>query len=268
MSDSPRKFEEYPEPDKPLHRAIPELWRDTAGKYQATRLGAHTAGLGLLGLLAGRLAAGPLSMRMGRAIGPQDKEAVKKKLGALGAVLGGAAGMYTGSRGLDFGNAESLMRSLFEAEYWKNNPDRASLRRMQRNRKSMDTKFGSRFGGGYDPMSDLSKSADDGGFSAFMPDIDLDDSRDLVLNDLYMDPVDKGRVDTILTSADEDEDSLISQFDLSKSALKSGLGFVPSYFAGSVFGKTLKLPDPIRKRVSMFGGVAGAALNSGLLNQE
>lgn len=117
-------------------------------------------------------------------------------------------------------------------------------------------------------MRDLAKSGDEGGFSAFMPDIDLDDSRNLVLNDLYMDPIDKGRVDTVLAAADEDEDHLISQFDLSKSALKAGLGFVPSYFAGSVFGKTLKLPDPVRKRVSLLGGVAGAALNSGLLNQE
>lgn len=258
-----------PKKEKPLYRVIPETWRNTAGKYQAAHLGANIAGLSVLGYLAGKMAAKPLSMRLAHAISPEDRDAVKKKLSTLGAILGGLAGTYTGSRGLDFKNAESLIKSLFEEEYWKNNPDRATSRKIEMKEADKKTRFNQgqmRLRPGYDPMLDLRKSSSDtDGFSAFMPVIDLDTSVDLVTKDLYMDPIDKGRVNYLLEDADDDDDRMLSQFDISKSALRSGLGFVPSYFAGSLFGKVLKLPDPVRKRVSLIGGVAGAALNSGLL---
>lgn len=257
------------EEETPLHRKAAEAWRDSVGSVQAGRLATHTAGLSLLGFLAGKMASGPLTMRLRHTISLEDKRQVSKRMGLLGSLLGGAAGLYTGSRGVDFNDSETALRSLFEKDYWKKNPERLQSVLKETREKDKKLRYGSPGSVSYDPMRDLEKtSTESGGFSAFMPDIGLQDSKNLIMGDLYMDPVDKGRVDTILSSSDEDEDGRISQFDLSKGALKAGLGFVPSYFAGSVFGKTLKLPNPVRKRVSLLGGIAGAALNSGLLQQE
>lgn len=102
-------------------------------------------------------------------------------------------------------------------------------------------------------------------FAAFKPDIVVQDARQTVDHDPYLDPFAKSKVNGVLEIADDKRTGLISKHQLTKGALRTGANFLTAYTAGRVLGGILGLPKHQQKTFSKYGGIANAVWNSGLL---
>lgn len=241
-------------------RSLARSYQRSIGSIEGLKLLAHIGVLGAGGALAGRAAA-PVLTRKFRGRIPQT-EGVARRMTGLGAALGAGLGAFTGSRGLDYRSAEDLMKSLFQRDYWKKHPERLKERVSQFKDKLKNQKYKS----GYSLLNTASE--DEWEMSGFMPSIPVQESKEVISEDLFLDPFGKNTLNSMLDDADEDRDGLASQFDLSKAALRAGAGFVPSYLTGRVVGSLLRLPKGSKKRLSTLGGIAGAVANTGLFSQE
>lgn len=69
-----------------------------------------------------------------------------------------------------------------------------------------------------------------------------------------------------VSAAAEERRGMTSGESLARSAMKAGAGFVPAYLFGRALGTIMGLPQPLRARAAMLGGIAGAVRTSGLVD--
>lgn len=254
--------------DKSLIRKyVTKPYQETIGSIEGLRMLAHMGALGGAGALAGHFGSNLLTPGMGRKL-PGAKQKTQDIFTKLGAGLGAAAGAYTGSKGINFDSPKDMLESAFIRDYWKKNPAelRQHLREQKNERLSKD--YSPSYNLYDDKVSALSKtSAEGNNISGFMPDIDVNESQEIVNEDPYIDPLAKGKTNQLMDVSDDDQDGFASQFDVGNAALKLGAGFVPSYAAGRVLGGVMRLPKPTKKRLSLVGGLAGAVANTGVLDE-
>jgi hypothetical protein len=172
----------------------------------------------------------------------------RKRIALLAAGLGAATGLYQHA---DFRHgAGGLARSLSSSDYW-NDPaswpdDPKSDASMLKLGEYMD------FGADFAPAKPT------------FPSIPTLPSVSLVTRDPFLAPPEKKRVSRLILAAGDGKPRL-SQMDLSRTAVQSGVDFGVAYAFGRGVGALLGLPPPLSNRLSMAGGIANAIRGSGLL---
>lgn len=174
------------------------------------------------------------------------------RLNKLTALIGGAAAAYfAGGRDLKFDNWDNFKNSFKNREY---------LKSPEAYKKYTDNLNSSLRGEWYN-----SKTAGD---NMYMEDnIPIKTSLRLVDEDLFLNPFEKSVTGSLIYGAENKDSGLTSGKKLTDSAIRAGVGFVPSYMFGKGVGTVLGLPAPIRDRISFAGGLAGAVINSGILKE-
>ena len=96
--------------------------------------------------------------------------------------------------------------------------------------------------------------------------IPLSFSMDLLQEDPFLRDKEK-EVATSILGGSEDGSGLTNGQTIARTAIRAGVGFVPSYAFGRVMTGIAGLPKEDAKRLSLAGGVAGAIYNTGLIQE-
>ena len=86
-----------------------------------------------------------------------------------------------------------------------------------------------------------------------------------VNRDRFLNNFEKLRVDRLLYESDRDRDGLASGADISRTAIRAGLGAAAGYAFGRTMGRLAGIPAGARNRIGLMGGVAGALRNTGVI---
>jgi len=91
-------------------------------------------------------------------------------------------------------------------------------------------------------------------------------SMDLVNQDPFLNLGQKVVTNSLIGGAEEGGSGLTTSGQLVRSAVRAGVGYGVASLFGQGLGKILSLPPDEAKAVSRIGGVAGAVLNSGIMD--
>lgn len=268
------KKPETPDDEGFFETYIGDPYKETVGSIEGLKMLAHMAALGSLGAGAGHFGSKLLTPGMKRKL-PGAKRKTEGTFTSLGALVGAGLGAYTGSRGLDYSSASNLMKSLFQRDYWKKNPEQLQKTIQKHRQEIAGMEYAPQYQLFNDPKKYVQNSVQKSGqeddkdsISGFVPSVDINESKDVINEDPYMHPFGKQKTNEILDKSDEDDnDGWSSQFDIGDAALQLGAGFAPSYAAGRVMGGLMRLPKSTKKRLSLTGGLAGAIANTGVLDE-
>ena len=109
-------------------------------------------------------------------------------------------------------------------------------------------------------------SPSDSNAAMTMDTIPLYHSRELVMNDPYMNTEQKGRVDSVFNHAAPRADGgKVSYGDLAGGAIRAGFGLAGGLAAGLVLGNIFSLPMPVTRALSISGGIYGTLKNTGVI---
>ncbi len=98
------------------------------------------------------------------------------------------------------------------------------------------------------------------------PIVPLRHASELILNDKYLNPRQKGVILNIFENArGEGKSGLVSVTDLASAAVRAGLGYAAGSTAGLVLGSLFALPTPVTQQLSRMGGIANAVINTGVV---
>jgi hypothetical protein len=201
-----------------------------------------------------------LAIRLMFANLPKDKRAEivsqvqnNPRLARIGGTIGAIGGMYFGgARDFDTSNWKGFVRSLYDKDYWKTK--KPLEQRLADFRKKIQS-------GWYTSK----QGSVVGGYNSSI--IPISQSLDLIDDDRFLNPYQKNVTADLIFGAENKDSGLTSGKNLTRSAIKAGIGFAPAYAFGKGVGSILGLPPPVRDRFSMVGGLAAAVANSGVLNQ-
>jgi len=190
---------------------------------------------------------------------PKNRRDVALRIAAL---LGTAGAAYPLLTGLDTSGKGSAVGSLTDPDYWDKHPE-TSKADYDRTQKSIagDT-------WDYEDM-DFTRGAgmekEYAWDAPYMGErIPASVAMDLLGNDRYLDNSQKSLTVGILNDAEEGRSGLISGKDITRSAVRAGVGYGAAYLFGNTMGKVFGLPTPVTKQLSHFGGLAGAVINTGI----
>jgi hypothetical protein len=149
--------------------------------------------------------------------------------------------------------------SMLDPDYWAKNPSRAWLRQSLAPADIKEERL----------MASLQNSKV---ASADFEDSYYDDNIEVptALRAVHMDPVlldtNKKEIGQLLTQS-SDNGRRTSGFNLTNTALRTGVSFGAAWAFGQGMGQLLSMPKPIVNRLSMAGGVAAAVVGSGILKE-
>jgi len=258
--------------------------------YQQT-VGAHPlieAGtMGLGGALAGYHGSGFAANKMLNSLmagkTPAQKAAIRQQLEADGTmrwirIISALSGAGLGAgygimKHLDTGSgAKGAVSSLLNPNYYEDNPE--ALKRLETRRAEAKEKafYG---GGGRARVQKLDALYDSGRRPKFAA-LQLDDpftneripikyTMDTIAQDPFLSMGQKEYTNSLVHGSESSDSGVTSQKSLMRSALHAGIGFGSAYAFGKAIGSIFALPQDITKRLSNVGGVAGAIINTGIL---
>jgi hypothetical protein len=90
---------------------------------------------------------------------------------------------------------------------------------------------------------------------------------DLINQDPFLKPPAKGAAGFIVEGAAPGGSGLVSGRDIMRSAIHAGAGYVGAYLFGKAIGSIVGLPPDVVEDISKKGGIAGAVLNTGVLEK-
>jgi hypothetical protein len=252
------------------------------GRWYTKSIGAHplaeTATLAAAGGLAGKFGGGLLLKGLikltGATMSPEtqkviddymeDPEGYSKAtnlMALLGVGLGGAAGV---AKNIDIRNGwRGAAESMYDSDYWKKHPDRASAKRHAYWQKMLNRPYRIQEGfvSGRTPMERQAADA-----SYLEEDVPIHQSLQVIDRDPFLTLGQKSRVGGLFAGAENMTAGYTSGQKLARSALKAGVGFGTAYIFGQVAGRVFGLPEPVLDRMSAIGGVAGALANTGIFS--
>ncbi len=98
------------------------------------------------------------------------------------------------------------------------------------------------------------------------PIVPLRHAEELIENDPYLNPRQKGIILNIFDKTDTGGRSgLVSVSDLASAGVRAGLGYAGGAAAGLVLGSIFGLPTSVTQQLSRVGGIANAVINTGIV---
>lgn len=192
-----------------------------------------------------------------------SKPQTSETMGVIGALLGGVAGAKPNWRAKSFGE---FTKSIYDPQSVAKNTTEVPYYMAQ--------------GPGKSYADNREAYAEK---TAFTETLDADEDDDPIFtqnkipvyhslstinDDPFLDDDSKSTVLKSIYGADNKTSGLISGKQLMTGALRAGAAYVPAYYFGKTVGSILALPEDVSHKVSMFGGLASAIYNSGIVKQD
>jgi len=87
-------------------------------------------------------------------------------------------------------------------------------------------------------------------------------------NDKFLNSWEKLQAGTLISNSDKEKKGLTSGKKIAGTALRAGIGFLPSYYFGKTVAGIAGLPKDTLNRMGALGGMAGALYNSGIFGDK
>jgi hypothetical protein len=110
-------------------------------------------------------------------------------------------------------------------------------------------------------------SSDTFDITPFLGNIGVNDSVRYIHEDAFLHPYEKETAISVISQAPQLTRDKTSSYNLVRSAIRAGIGFVPAYSFGVLAGKALGLPSETVSHLSRIGALAYAVRASGLSEQ-
>jgi hypothetical protein len=250
----------------------------------------EAAGLGTAGALAGYYGSGLAAnksldalMAMTGAKTPQEKAAIRAQMQREGtmrwikiisALAGGGLGAaYALRKHMDTGSGlKGALSSITNKDYWSKNP-KAVEDFKKRHKEEKDKSYFDSAKERSDYLDSIYDSGRGKIASLQMEDpfiherVPIKYTMDTIQRDPFLDLESKAYTNSIIGGAENAESGVTSSKSIMRSALHAGVGFGSAYAFGNVIGSIFSLPEKNTKRLSNIGGIAGAIVNTGILEK-